>query len=111
MTKINREALVEFGVFVLELMGRGKQFDKDDIVTHCENGDIVDYLILAFENNFNNLHMPEPIKEYINENFFEFISTAELSREGNRPDQSIYDSKTQGLNALLFTIIYYLENF
>lgn len=104
-----REALSDFGYLVLELMGRGITLSKDEIIEHCDKHDIVDYLLSFANGNMLNIHMPDSEKNILNAKLDDFCETVDIRKFGNRPDQSIYKSEKQGLNALLFVTLSYLS--
>ena len=105
-----KDALISLGYLILELMGRGVVLNKDILIEHCKKGDLIDYLLSYADNKIHNYHFYPNEIALINNNFYEFMIISKLNILGNRPDQCIYNYETQGLNAVLFTIIYFLSN-
>ena len=111
MKAINmRSALVSLGYLALELIGRGVVIDKDILIEHCKKGEIVEYLLSYADNEVNNYHFYQDEIDFINNNLYEYMIVSKLNIYGNRPDQHIKKTKTQGLNAVLLVVIYYLSD-
>ena len=105
-----RSALVSLGYLALELMGRDVVIDKDILIDHCKKGDIVEYLLSYADDEVHNYHFYQNEIEFIDNNLYDYILVSKLNNLGNRPDQHIYNAKTQGLNAVLLVVIYYLSD-
>lgn len=105
-----KSALESLGYLALELMGHGIVLDKDVLVEHCEKGDIVEFLLSFANHEIHNYHFYQKEITFINNKLYEYFNVAKLTISGNRPDQHIYNAKTQGLNAILFVVVYYLSD-
>lgn len=105
-----RSALVSLGYLALELMGGDVVIDKDILIEHCKKGDIVEYLLSYADNEVHNYHFYQDEIDFIDNNLYDYMLVSKLNILGNRPDQHICNAKTQGLNAVLLVVIYYLSD-